>query len=107
MMAKLSISSCGRSCRALFEQLSTTWQSTDSEIINQVSLGAIETERRRYDLWVNNIAALQDAYLPSSLEYRIREDANARNTVVKALTYLEESLQLGKTFVFDTRLIRL
>lgn len=63
---------------------------------DQVSLAAIKTEISRYDLWANNIAALQDAYLPSSLEYRIREDANARGIIKKALAYLEESIQLGK-----------
>jgi hypothetical protein len=99
MTAEQSIASCGRLCRALFEELCTIWPSTDPEIVNQVSFSAIETEHSRYELWVNNIAALQDAYLPSSLEYRIREDVSARETVMKALAYLEESLQLGNTFV--------
>jgi hypothetical protein len=62
----------------------------------QIALSAIKTESGRFDLWANNIAALQDAYLPTSLEYRIREDSNARSVIKKALAYLEESLQLGK-----------
>lgn len=63
----------------------------------------IKTESSRYDLWATNIAALQDAYLPSSLEYRIREDASARGVIKKALAYLEESLQLGKPTFMSTR----
>lgn len=96
MTSDTSIASCGRSCRALFDRLCAIWPSADSAITDQLSLSAIKTESGRYDLWANNIAALQDAYLPSSLEYRIREDANARDIIKKALAYLEESLQLGK-----------
>lgn len=96
MSSETSIALYGRSCRALFEHLCAIWPSVDSAITDQVSLDAIRTESSRYNLWANNIAALQDAYLPSSLEYRIREDANARGIIKKALLYLDESLQLGK-----------
>jgi len=96
MSSETSISSYGRSCCTLFERLCTIWPSVDSAITDQISLDAIKTEGSRYDLWANNIAALQDPYLPSSLEYRIREDANARGIIKKALAYLEESLQLGR-----------
>lgn len=96
MTAVPSIALCGRSCRDLFERFYSTWPSTDQAITDQVPLSDFKTEWNRFDLWANNIAALQDAYLPTSLEYRIREDANAQGVVKKALAYLEESLQLGK-----------
>ncbi len=101
MLSEASIASGARSCLAIFERLCAIWSSADATITDQVSFVAIKTESSRYNLWANNIAALQDAYMPTSLEYRIREDANACDIVKKTLAYLEESLQLGKGAAFN------
>lgn len=66
-----------------------------SNLLDQLSTDAVKEESKRFELWARNIAALQDAHLPSSLEHRLRDDASARGIVMKALLYLEESLQMG------------
>jgi len=57
-------------------------------------------ESKRFHLWARNIAALQDAYLPSSLEYRIRNDPTALRAVKRALEYLAESLEISQLFSY-------
>jgi hypothetical protein len=89
-----SIASYGRSCCELFPRLCRFLEA--SEFRDQVSSAAASSEFKRFELWAKNIAALQDAHLPSSLEYRIREDESAREAVKNALVYLEESLQIGQ-----------
>jgi hypothetical protein len=92
-MPQRSIASHGRSCVDLFNTLSRNLESYEG----QLSPAVVVSQSKRFELWARNIAALQDSKLPSSLEYRIREDQNARNIVKKALIYLEESLQIGKS----------
>ena len=84
----------GRSCSNLFPQLLKSLET--SELKSQLSPASVLEQSKRYELWARNIAALQDSRLPSSLEYRIRDDESARMIVKKALMYLEESLQMGQ-----------
>ncbi|KAH7370573.1 hypothetical protein BKA65DRAFT_366218, partial [Rhexocercosporidium sp. MPI-PUGE-AT-0058] len=56
-----------------------------------------------FELWARNIAALQDAHLPSSLEHRLRDDASARGIVKKAMLYLEESLHMALSIASGER----
>jgi hypothetical protein len=82
-----SIATHGLACQTLFTKCVEASESL-KEFLN------LEAHSRRYDLWAKNIAAHHDAILPSSLEYRIRDDEHACKIVKKALNYLSESLEL-------------
>lgn len=98
MMAETSsettIASSGRSCSRIFPLLSQSLEK--SELRDQLPASFVREEGGRYELWARNIAALQDARLPSSLEYRIRNNESALRIIKKSLVYLEESLDMGK-----------
>ncbi|KAH9218586.1 hypothetical protein DL95DRAFT_385252, partial [Leptodontidium sp. 2 PMI_412] len=68
-----SIASCGRSCSVLLPQLVVSL--VESSLQDQLSSASVKEESKRFELWARNIAALQDAHLPSSLEHRLRDDA--------------------------------
>lgn len=91
-----TIASCGLFCAGIFPLLAEGLKSSDSDLTSHLPESFLEEESKRFELWARNIAALQDARLPSSLEYRIRNDQNAINIVKKSLSYLEESLDMGK-----------
>lgn len=99
-----SIASCGRSCSSLFPQLVQSLN--DSEFQDQLTVASVKEESKRFELWARNIAALQDAQLPSSLEHRLRDDGSARGIVKKALLYLEETLQIGRSQISGARKTR-
>lgn len=93
IVSESTIASCGQAYSGLFQLLS---QIPDKvEFAGQLPTTFLVEEARRYDLWARNIAALQDARLPSSLEYRIRNDESALRIVKKTLMYLKESLDMG------------
>lgn len=90
-----SIAYYAERCRKLFEELHEELQrsATGKELSPESLLG----ESRRFSIWARNIVALQDARLPSSLEYRIRNDDAAIKAVKSALEYLAESLEIGQS----------
>jgi hypothetical protein len=92
MIEETSIAACGISCDSLFQQVCEL--SKTHRIEGYPTDLSIDRENDRFRLWARNIAALQDAQLPSSLSYRIRQDPKAQNMVKQTLKYLEESLQL-------------
>ncbi|KAL2066193.1 hypothetical protein VTL71DRAFT_2264 [Oculimacula yallundae] len=97
-----SIASCGSACSALFPLLIGSLIK-EPNLQEQLSPDAVKDESKRFELWARNIAALQDAHLPSSLEHRLRDDASARGIVRKALLYLEESLQMALSIASGER----
>lgn len=89
-----SIAFYAKSCTALFEELHRQLQRSTTG--KEISPETILEESKRFALWAKNIVALQDAHLPSSLEYRIRDDKTAIKAVKRALEYLAESLEIGQ-----------
>ncbi|PMD32613.1 hypothetical protein L207DRAFT_571914 [Hyaloscypha variabilis F] len=87
-----SIAYYAERCMKLFEELHEKLQrsATGKELSPESLLG----ESKRFSIWARNIVALQDARLPSSLEYRIRNDDAAIEAVKSALEYLAESLEI-------------
>lgn len=53
----------------------------------------------RFRIWALNIGALQEAYLPTSLEYRLREARSLVTRIVELLKDIEESIEDGNTFL--------
>ncbi|RFU32801.1 hypothetical protein B7463_g3563, partial [Scytalidium lignicola] len=53
----------------------------------------MESQQEKYRLWSRNISATQDGHLPTSLEYRIREDPTAQRNINQVLDYLVEDLE--------------
>lgn len=94
MEEKPSISVYGRSCAGLFTRLRTAWETVTVPACD-IPLAVLANESERFDIWARNIAAFQDARLPSSLDHRLRNDQGALGKFKKALIYLEESLELG------------
>ncbi|KAH8587113.1 hypothetical protein B0O99DRAFT_37904 [Bisporella sp. PMI_857] len=92
-----TIASCGRSCSRIFSFLAEGLK--ESVLKDHLPQALLEEESRRFELWARNIAALQDARLPSSLEYRIKNDQNAIGVVKKSLSYLEESLDMALAII--------
>ena len=93
MTEKNSIALCARRCLAVFKRLLGVLNASQTE--DEVSSEVVATQLGRFELWARNIAALQDAHLPSSLEHRIRDDEGARGVVTTSLEYLEESLDMS------------
>lgn len=89
-----SIASHHQICRALFMKCHKSLQTAENSVRGEKQSMPLESQVDRYCIWFKNIAAHQDARLPSSLEYRIREDENAIRIVKKALIYLAESLEM-------------
>src|ERR1700712_3512345 len=50
----------------------------------------------RFRIWALNIGALQDAHLPTSLEYRLREAHKLVDRIVEVLEDIEESIEDGR-----------
>jgi len=82
-----SIASHGLACQALFTKCLESLESSNHS-------ASLREHSKRYDLWAKNIAAHHEAILPSSLEFRIKDDANACKIFKKALDYLAESLEI-------------
>ena len=55
----------------------------------------IEAEKERLEIWANNIGALQESFLESSLESRLQKDEDARAMVLKLLDRCKASLEEG------------
>lgn len=83
-----------QTCQALFLRCHKALQTAKSDIRVEAQSMPLESQVDRYCIWFKNIAAHQDVKLPSSLEYRIREDENAIRIVKKALMYLTETLEM-------------
>jgi hypothetical protein len=92
-VSESTIASCGQACSRLFHLLSQNQEQW--EFAGHLPTAFLVEEARRYELWARNIAAFQDARLPSSLEYRIRNDESALRIVRRSLMYLQESLDMG------------
>jgi hypothetical protein len=94
-----SLSESAQLCSRLFKE-SRVYLETQGLQSQSYSVQLLE-ECKRYDLWARNIAAAQPSQLPTSLEYRLRSDGNARKIVLKALGYVIESLEMGEHFSPD------
>jgi hypothetical protein len=88
----MEIAGLATSCEHLFQKICK--YSNALHVDNYPEEPSIEREYDRFCLWARNIAALQNAQLPSSLGYRLRHDQKAQKLVVDELKYLEESLHL-------------
>jgi hypothetical protein len=92
---EFTIASCAQACSRLFRLLSEQASSDKWEFPRELPKKIFIEEARRYELWAENIAAFHNARLPSSLEYRIRNDESALRIVRKTLMYLQESLDMS------------
>lgn len=90
----MEIAGLATSCDKLFQEICKA--SDTHNVESYPDEPSIEREYERFSLWARNIAAKQDAQLPSSLGHRLRHDQKAQKLVLDELKYLEESLQLGK-----------
>jgi len=88
-----SIAKKSRLCQNLFDKVCNEWENLDEEIDETVTVREVESQRQQYRLWSRNISATHDSHLPTSLEYRIREDPTAQRNVNQVLDYLEEDLE--------------
>jgi hypothetical protein len=88
----MEIAGLATSCNQLFREICELCNTHNIEDYPEEP--SIEREYGRFSLWARNIAALQNAQLPSSLGYRLRHDEKAQKLVVDELKYLEESLHL-------------
>jgi len=68
-----------------------------SSITSQLSPDDCAAQLGRFRIWALNIGALQDAHLPTSLEYRLREAPKLVDRIVELLEDIEESIEDGKS----------
>ncbi len=94
-----SIAEKSRLCQTLFDKVCHEWDKPDEEIDLTVTFRVVESQRQKYRLWSRNISATQDSYLPTSLEYRIREDPTAQRNINQVLDYLREDLENSMTMI--------
>lgn len=93
MSIKPSIAEKSQICRALFDEVYREWKDATEDIDKTVTSRDMQSQQEKYHLWTKNISAEQDGHLPSSLEYRIREDPTAQDNVTHALIYLLDDLK--------------
>ena len=63
---------------------------------SELSSDGCTAQLGRFRIWALNIGALQDAHLPTSLEYRLREAPKLVDRIVELLEDIEESIEDGK-----------
>ena len=86
---------CG-DCSALFHQLSTAIQGILAGSPNryQITESFVQDELGRFRVWLGNVAAHRSGRI--SLDYRLREAANMRDSVLELLTDLGDNIREGR-----------
>lgn len=64
---------------------------------SELSCDECTAQLGRFRIWAFNIGALQEAHLPTSLEYRLREAPKLVDRIVELLEDIEESIEDGMT----------
>ena len=87
---------CG-DCSALFHQLSTAIQNNLSDSINlhQITETFVQDELGRFRVWLGNVGAHRSGRI--SLDYRLREAANTRDSVLELLADLGDNIREGRS----------
>lgn len=95
---EVSFSLCGLafSCKKDFALLKTALTSPECRYLDQISLTFVEDEAHRFFLWGTNIGAFQDAWIQSSLDYRLRDASQIRRQVSSVLKRLLDNLKSGE-----------
>ena len=86
---------CG-DCSTLFHQLSTAIQDnlSDSHNLCQITESFVQDELGRFRVWLGNVGAHRSGRI--SLDYRLREAANMRDSVLELLTDLGDNIREGR-----------
>lgn len=100
MSIKPLIAEKSQICRALFDQACREWKDATETPDETVSSQDMQSQQGQYHLWTKNISAEQDGRLPSSLEYRIREDPTAQDNINRALMYLSDDLESSEYCIY-------
>lgn len=64
---------------------------------SELSSDGCTAQLGRFRIWAFNIGALQEAHLPTSLEYRLREAPKLVDRTLELLEDMEESIEDGMT----------
>lgn len=85
-----------RNCVEGFKTLSNSCQDSTQEPQCQISHSMVCDELGRYKIWAGNLGALQEAYSPTSLDYRLKAQPKIENQIIELLEDLEETLEEGR-----------
>ena len=83
-------------CRTLFLQLSNAIQGNLSDSSNryQITESFVQDELGRFRVWLGNVGAHRFGRV--SLDYRLREAASMRDSVLELLKDLEDNIREGR-----------
>jgi hypothetical protein len=99
------IEALSRHCMRGFDELLESLASYPEELHRDMSIRTIENDFARFKIWCGNLGALQRGR--SSLDVRLRGSIVMRDTVMKFLGQLQESLKQSTSYEFSIMFLRL
>ena len=88
------IGALSNNCMGGFKELIGSLSTCSEELSKDMPLMSVENEFARFKIWCGNLGALQRG--KSSLDVRLRGSTVMRNTVLKFLSQLLDSLKQSK-----------
>ena len=101
--ASNSLVTVASDCQKGLDDLVTIVASNDCFVKDFLHERDIQQLRERYCQWAGNLGALQPSESPLSLENRLRDAPLVRDSVLKTLTDLRDSLQDGMNILKSAR----
>ena len=94
----MSINEWHARCAASFDKLLSTFKGSDEApaLKDHIPEAGILEARDRYRVWAGNLGAHLVPASRLSLDYRLREASLYHKTVTETLSYLDDSVQIGK-----------
>jgi hypothetical protein len=98
----LSISALSRKCLASYAILGDGLRGVTVESAVEIgfdshsSLSLVLDARTRFNAWAKSIGALQPEHLKSSLDSRLKDATDIRQSIIRVLADLQESLHTGE-----------
>ncbi|KAG8527158.1 uncharacterized protein KY384_008588 [Bacidia gigantensis] len=98
-LADVSISDSVDKCVRAFKDIISLSQTSDGSFIEEVDISLLEDYYGRFRVWAGNIGAHQTG--KSSLEYRLRDDSEVREQVIKILQSLLSTLNTARETILS------
>lgn len=92
---ELAICDCYTSCRASFKTLEAALRNPTRDFGEQLTITSLRDEHGRFEVWAGNVGARHGSKSRVSLDHRLRESSFYRDSIIRLLKDLEETLQKG------------
>lgn len=95
-MNKQEIHNSAQSCKNAIDDLLRSVGNSAPNLYDGISVRGVEQIQDRFRQWADNLGAFHKPESPLSLEQRLRDNHVAKDTVLKLLSDLHESITTGK-----------